>query len=136
MKTILVVDDEPAIRELIADVLREEGYALAVANDGIAALDMLPETRADLIVTDIMMPRLDGVGLIRRLRERPDLRDIRVIVMSAGTLRDLTGLGVAAYLQKPFDLLYLLAIVSDVLDGASPPHISPAEPSSDPDSMN
>src|SRR5262245_43878686 len=68
--TILVVDDEPAIRELAVSILADEGYVVLQANDGLAALDVVQRGGVDLVLSDIMMSRLDGYGLVRHLRQR------------------------------------------------------------------
>jgi two-component system, OmpR family, response regulator MprA len=65
---ILVVDDEPALRESVARSLRFEGYAVTTAGDGVEALDRLAEVRPDAVVLDVVMPRLDGIQVCRRMR--------------------------------------------------------------------
>ena len=118
MATILVVDDEPFIRELIVEVLREEGYASFAASNGMAALEMLNVVGADLVLTDTMMPRLGGVDLTRAIRSQPTLSALPVILMSAGGRPNLEGLGNCTYLPKPFDIASLLAAVVDAIAGA------------------
>jgi two-component system response regulator MprA len=66
---ILVVDDEPSLRESVARSLRFEGYSVSTAVDGIDALDRLERVRPDAVVLDVMMPRLDGIETCRRMRE-------------------------------------------------------------------
>ena len=114
-RTILVVEDEPSIADLVVLALRSAGYAVAVAGDGRAALGRLAEARYDLVLSDVMMPHLNGWGLAAALRADPALRDIPLILMSAvHTLPD----GLAhhvAFLPKPFDLGRLLATVERVL---------------------
>ena len=66
--TVLVVDDEPAIREVIATLLEDEGYLVRHAKDGLEALDTIDDDEIDLIVSDVVMPRLDGASLVRKLR--------------------------------------------------------------------
>lgn len=118
MRRILVVDDEPDILELLVEILRIEGYVMLSANDGEAALELLAKTPCDLIVTDTMMPRVSGVALIRSIRERPELRDVPVIMMSAAGLPNLDGLDVSTFLHKPFDLSALLDAVAKAVDCA------------------
>ena len=110
-RTLLVVEDEPAIAALLALVLGEEGYRVAVAGDGRAALRRLAQGGYDLVLSDIMMPRLDGLGLARAMGADPALRAIPLVLMSA--VRPPTN-GVAryaAFLPKPFDLDELLDTV-------------------------
>ena len=66
VRRILIVDDEPALREILAAVLADEGYAVQAAADGRSALDLIAAAPPDLVITDISMPRLDGWGLLRR----------------------------------------------------------------------
>lgn len=115
MKRILVVDDEPDILQLLADLLRDEGYEVLGAHDGVAAMQVLAQTVVDLVITDTMMPRSDGVKFTRSMRERRELRDIPVILMSAADRPGLDGLGTVSFLPKPFDLVALLDAVEAVL---------------------
>ena len=111
-RTLLVVEDEPAIAALLALVLGEEGYRVAVAGDGRAALRRLAEDRYDLVLSDIMLPHLDGLGLARAMHADPDLRAIPLILMSA-VRPPLDGVArYAAFLPKPFDLDELLDTVA------------------------
>ena len=115
-RKIMVVDDEPAIRDLIVAVLEDEGYEVVAATNGRRALDLLPSERPDLVIMDIMMPEMDGREAFRRLRELPDHADIPVVMMSAATSPDRLTPRVAAFLPKPFDLDHLLDTIARVLD--------------------
>jgi CheY-like chemotaxis protein len=115
MARILVVDDEPAILNLLDNVLRDEGYQVVVADDGVVAIQVLTHTGVDLIITDTMMPRLGGLEVIRSMRERPDLPEIPVILMSAAVHPDLDGLGPVTFMAKPFDLTTLRHTVAKAL---------------------
>ena len=117
MKTILVVEDEAPIREVLAEILRDEGYAVLVASDGAAALVVVAERRPDLVLTDAMMPRLDGLGLLRRMRADPRTAAIPVIVSSAARHPSPADLEGAAFLAKPYDLDEVLRAVRDGLRG-------------------
>ena len=112
---ILVVDDEPAIRELIVAVLEDEGYEAIGAGSGARALELLPQERPDLVLMDIMMPEMDGREALRRMRERPELTAIPVVMMSAALAPSRIGQQVAAFLPKPFDLDHLLETVAKIL---------------------
>jgi CheY-like chemotaxis protein len=119
MNTILVVDDEPDIRELLVDILRDEGYVTLAAGDGVAALEVLRETAIDVVIADTMMPRLGGVELVRWMREHPALRDVPVILMSAALRPNLDGFSVCTFLPKPFDVSTLLDAVAEAVKLAS-----------------
>jgi len=119
-RKILVVDDEPSIRDLIVAVLEEEGYLAFGAGTGFVALDLVSSERPDLVLLDMMMPQMDGRETMRRMRQAPEGRDIPVIVMSAAVTADRLGEGIAAFIAKPFDLVALLDTVEGVLDGSVP----------------
>lgn len=113
MRRILIVDDEPAVREVIASVLTDEGYAVQTAADGRIALEMIASAPPDLLITDVMMPHVDGWAVLAHVREQTPI--LPVILMSAADPRiwprptldpDHTD-----FLTKPFALNDLLAIV-------------------------
>ena len=113
---ILVVDDEPLIRMDVADALRDAGFAVHEACDGVEALEALAQAQVQLVLSDVQMPRLDGFGLARRLRaERPGLP----VVLASGFVRadgvpaDLADL--APVLAKPFPLDALLRRIESEL---------------------
>ncbi len=112
--TVLVVDDEPAIREVIATLLEDEGYLVRHAKDGLEALDAINGDRIDLIVSDVVMPRLDGASLVRRLRRRGLLTP--VVLMSA-VYADVDLPGVR-FVPKPFEIDRLLGTVASALGSA------------------
>jgi DNA-binding response OmpR family regulator len=103
---ILVVDDEPAIRALVAKILERAGYPVDTARDGAEAIEKLETTSYAVIVLDLMMPNIDGYGLIRHLKARSGAKPA-VIVVSAGdsaALRQLDGALVHSIVRKPFDI--------------------------------
>jgi CheY-like chemotaxis protein len=112
--TVLVVDDEPAIREVIATLLEDEGYLVRHAKDGLEALDAINGNRIDLIVSDVVMPRLDGASLVRKLRRRGHLTP--VVLMSA-VYADVDLPGVR-FVPKPFEIDRLLGTVASALESA------------------
>lgn len=107
--SILVVDDEPNIVELLVLALEDEGYHVASAYDGEQAWGLVRQHQPDLIISDISMPRLNGLDLLDRLRERRPLARIPVILMSA-VRRSIDRPG-AVFVSKPFDLGGLLDLV-------------------------
>ncbi|QHT62997.1 response regulator transcription factor [Paenibacillus lycopersici] len=115
-KTILLVDDEPEILELLRIYLRNEGFALLVAHNGKEALALLARERIDLIVMDVMMPEMDGMESCLRIRETSD---IPIIFLSARgqELDKIHGLTIGAddYVTKPFSPLELVARIKSHL---------------------
>ena len=112
---ILIVDDEPAVADLIEAVLTGEGYTVAVARDGAQGLMLARDWNPDLILMDVNLPGVDGPTATRRLKEEPETADIPIVAMSAGrNIRSHTGdLDEAdAVLSKPFDIDALLAQVA------------------------
>ena len=84
---ILIVEDDPANRELLRRMLEKAGWAVEEADNGQAALEAIEVRKPSLVLLDLMMPRVDGFDLVARMRERPDLRDIPVVIITA---KDLT----------------------------------------------
>jgi DNA-binding response OmpR family regulator len=105
-RTVLVVDDERYIVDLLTDLLDDEGYRVISAFDGLAALQKVKEEAPDLILADIMMPRLDGLALLTRIRE--EYSGVPVVLMSAAVTPLMHEV---PYIAKPFDLDDLLDIV-------------------------
>lgn len=85
MKRIMVVDDEPGIRNLLFDVLSGEGFNVSLASDGKDSLSQMKKKRFDLVITDINMPRLDGIELLKRMKKAG--RKEKVIVMSGNSFK-------------------------------------------------
>ena len=116
---ILVVEDEATQREVIAYNLRKEGYVVRVAQDGNAAELELAEAVPDLILLDWMMPGASGLELARRIRRRPETKDVPVIMLTARAEEEdiIRGLDVGAddYVTKPYSVTELLARVRSAL---------------------
>ena len=109
--SVLVVDDEADIAGLLRLLLEGAGYQVAVAGDGRAALRLLGESRFDLVLSDVMMPFLDGAELAATMRADPALRDIPLVLMSAAHAAA-QAIPHAAFLPKPFDITDALATVA------------------------
>jgi DNA-binding response OmpR family regulator len=115
-RSILIVDDHRPLAEMVAFLLRSEGYAVHLSHDGQAALDEAERNRPDLVLSDVTMPGMDGMALARGLRERGHL--MAVVLMSAEHVErdDLPGV---RYVPKPSAAADLLAIVREALVDAS-----------------
>ncbi|HSC91664.1 MAG TPA: response regulator transcription factor [Gaiellaceae bacterium] len=121
MTTVLVVDDEPIVREVVVGYLRRDGFRTLEAADGERACELVERERPDLVVLDLMLPRLDGLSVCRRIRARSD---VPVIVLTArGEEADrIVGLELGAddYVTKPFSPRELAARVRTVLRRVAP----------------
>jgi DNA-binding response OmpR family regulator len=121
-KRVLVVDDERLIRRLVEVNLLRAGYRVHTAEDGEEALAAIRADRPDLVVLDVMMPRMDGFELLTRLREDPELAELPVIVLSARAHdRDIFEAwrrGATMYLTKPFRPADLLTTADRILRAA------------------
>ncbi|WP_395294847.1 response regulator transcription factor [Kitasatospora hibisci] len=114
---LLVVDDEPALRDALESSLAFEGYEVATATNGYEALEAVERDKPDLVLLDIMMPRMDGLTAVRRMRSRGDTVPVLMLTARDAVGDRVTGLDVGAddYLAKPFELDELLARVRALL---------------------
>src|SRR3954466_11580196 len=120
---ILVVDDEPTIGEVVSRYLERAGYATRVAGDGDRALELHGERAADLIVLDLMLPGMDGLDVMRRIRKDRTRRPAIILLTAKGEESDrVVGLSLGAddYVVKPFSPAELVARVDAVLRRATP----------------
>src|SRR5512132_1336010 len=118
MANLLIVDDEPGMRQLLTHVFGRAGHTVRTAENGAKALELLRQESADLIVSDVKMPDMNGIELLRRLREfQPDAG---VVLMTAfatvETAREAFKLGADDFIQKPFDVDELKLIVRKTLE--------------------
>ena len=114
LKKILVVDDEVGIRKLLFDALSREGFTVTLAKDGQDSLDQMQNRRFDLLITDINMPRLDGIELLKKMKATG--RKEKVIVMTGNTANQSLIVGdmppVFTLLEKPFQINNFLDVVA------------------------
>jgi CheY-like chemotaxis protein len=120
---ILVVDDEPDLLALLVDQVSSLGYDVVPARDGREGLRLAIDRAPDVILTDVIMPYMDGPEMLDRLRSRPGTREIPVIAITALTDRRtrsrLTSLGVRSYLAKPYSLRELAERIREALPPSS-----------------
>jgi two-component system, OmpR family, alkaline phosphatase synthesis response regulator PhoP len=119
MPRILAVDDEPNIVRLIQVNLERHGYQVETANNGAQALAKIRENRPDLLVSDVMMPEMDGFELLSSIRRDPALSDLPVIMLTAkaqdANVMEGYSRGADMYLTKPFNPAELLQFVKRIL---------------------
>ena len=106
-KAILTVDDSPSLRLVLREALTDAGHRVVEAEDGIAALEWLASNEPQLVITDITMPRLDGLALIEQLRRRDDMSDIPILVLTTESAPEskakARAAGATGWIAKPFD---------------------------------
>jgi CheY-like chemotaxis protein len=125
---LLIVEDDPDIRKLLDTTLSFRGFRVVTANNGREALEIVQKEQPTMVIADIMMPQLDGFGLVHRLRLNPDTRKIPVVFITATyvTPEDKSfalRIGATRFIQKPVDLDVFLKIVDDLLELG--PHTMP-----------
>jgi len=120
--TILIVDDEPGIMEGVTMFLEMDGFRVLQASNGEQGLELLRREPCDLVMTDLMMPRMDGIRMIEKIRAMPGLADIPVILSSAALPPDSDLPDQAdVFLCRPFSITRLLEIIGLLLEQRQPP---------------
>jgi len=118
---VLLVDDEPSIRETIAFILDAEGLEVATAPDGVEGLSKVRSLRPKVVLLDVMMPHMDGYQVCRAIRQDPNLLGVYVIILTAkGQKSDedrAIEVGADLYLTKPFDDEVVLKVIRQVFEG-------------------
>ncbi len=115
MKKVLIVDDEAEIVELITMVLDDGHLSILSAYDGEQALQLAREHQPNLVLSDVMMPRLDGRELCRQIRSDPNLSDVVIILMSAIYKLSAEECKADELIHKPFDIIYVMETVNRYL---------------------
>ena len=123
-KRVLIVDDDEDMQALLQTVLENQDYEVVTAEDGLVALEELEKSAPDLIVLDLMMPRMDGYAFTEELRNRGLQSSIPIIVLSAdvNAKQNSEQLGADRYMAKPFDVRDLLGEISHFME-----HLLPQE---------
>ena len=119
MKTIMTVDDSASLRQMVSFVLRGGGYDVVEAMDGLDAMSKLKGRDLDLIVTDINMPRMDGLEFTRQLRAMPQYKFVPIVLLTTEShpekKQEGKAAGATAWIVKPFNPDQLLAVVKKVM---------------------
>jgi two-component system, OmpR family, alkaline phosphatase synthesis response regulator PhoP len=122
-KKVLIVDDEPNITISVEFLMRREGFEVLVARDGEEGLARIRADRPDLVVLDVMMPKLDGFEVCKAVRADPTLAGVRILMLTAkGRAAEISkglSLGADAYIPKPFSTRELVAKVKELLGTGS-----------------
>ena len=118
--SILLIEDEPRLRKNLQLLLQSEGYRITTASDGAEGIQKVAEEPYDLVITDIMMPKLDGFGMVHRLRLNPETRDLPVIFLTATyvALEDKTfalNIGATRFIEKPVNFERFLETIDQLL---------------------
>ena len=123
MHRVLIVDDEPNIVLALELLMKKEGYEILSVDDGQKAFDAVREFRPDLIILDIMMPRMDGYEVCQRIRADESLKDIQVVMLTAkgreAEKEKGLALGADLYVTKPFSTREVMMKVKELLAGRS-----------------
>jgi len=114
-KRILIVDDEEAVRTLLAEALKPHDYKIDVVENGVEAISHIDRRSYDLIITDYMMPKMDGLELTRRIRSKYPSTPI-LVVTGNGPIHDLLKSGATACIMKPFNIFELQKMVKIILN--------------------
>jgi CheY-like chemotaxis protein len=122
MATILVVDDEQPVVDLLTDMLEDEGHTVISAYNGRIALELVAHNAPDLVISDVMMPFVDGIQLCQQLRVEHDATHLPVILMSAALPPDLSTCGANAFLGKPFDIERFEVLIAKYVRHGSATH--------------
>jgi len=127
---VLIVEDDPDILTLMEASLTFSGYRVATAPNGREGLDAIQKERPAVVIADIMMPKLDGFGLIHRLRLDPQTRDIPVVIITATYVAPddkefVLDTGATLFIQKPVDIEKFLATMAEIMEQGMPPVIEP-----------
>lgn len=127
---LLIVEDDPDIRKLLDTTLTFKGYRVVTAHNGREGMELIQKEHPQIVITDIMMPQLDGFGLVHRLRIDPGTRDIPVVFITATYVSRADqefalNIGATRFIQKPVDLDRFLAIIEELLAQGPLPAIEP-----------
>ncbi|HXG64404.1 MAG TPA: response regulator, partial [Blastocatellia bacterium] len=123
IKKVLVVEDDTDSRKLLEYELQSDGFEVITAEDGLEGLEKAHELKPDIIITDVNMPRLDGIELTEQLREEREFEDVPIVVVSAagsGDLRQAMAAGASCSMRKPVDLDALITTIHTAVYNPSP----------------
>ncbi len=118
-KTIMTVDDSASVRQMVNFTLKQSGYEVIEASNGADALEKLKKKQIHMLITDVNMPELDGISLVRKVRENPSYRFIPIIILTTefqgDKKREGKAAGATGWIVKPFSPDQLIAVVKKVM---------------------
>ncbi len=118
-KVIMTVDDSASVRQMVSFTLKQAGYEVVEAEDGQDALDKLDASPVDMLITDLNMPKIDGIELIRQVRAKPESRFMPIIMLTTESQdskkKEGRAAGATGWIVKPFKPEQLLAVIKKVL---------------------
>jgi len=118
-KVIMTVDDSASVRQMVSFTLKQAGYEVVEAKDGQDALDKLGASSVNMLITDLNMPKIDGIKLIRKVREKPESRFMPIIMLTTESQdskkKEGRAAGATGWIVKPFKPEQLLAVIKKVL---------------------
>jgi len=117
--TILVIDDEESVRDLIDEVLRTSGHRILLASSGDAALEMVQASHPDLILVDYALPGMTGLEVVQRLKASADTRRIPIVALTSATAHvanELSRAGCIAFIPKPFEPAAFRQLIAEILN--------------------
>jgi len=121
MAKVLIADDEPNIVTSLEYLMGKKGHEVRIARNGDEALELVETFRPDAILLDVMMPRMSGYEVCQKIRERPEWRNTKIVILSArgreAEVHKGLSLGADAYLTKPFSNQQLIEMVEELLAG-------------------
>ena len=119
MKKILIIDDDPEVIKVLKLQLEKGGYEVVDALDGDAGLIKVNEGKPDLVLLDIMMPKMDGYNVCEKIKDNPSIKNIPVIMLTAKNMGDDVELALEKkadwYIAKPYDIKYLLKKIDELI---------------------
>lgn len=132
-KNILVVDDQPSLRQMLRFALTSQGYTVTEAEDGVEALKKIAKTDIDMLIVDWQMPLMNGLELVRRLRDDSAYADLPIVVVSCwddlAARKEAYSMGVMTWLKKPFRMAEVHRVVESGLGLAATPPTTPVQSS-------
>jgi CheY-like chemotaxis protein len=126
--TIVLCEDDPTIQKLVKVALRPTGHVVLIAADGMDGLDLIERVRPSLVLTDVAMPRLNGLALVDALKERPHLAEIPVVLVTASVqrfqLEEAYRHGISGHLGKPFNTQTLVDLTRRLISAPDAPQMA------------